>query len=91
MNVLFVDDSSTMRMIVKRTLKSVGYDDLSIAEAADGSLALEAISKKQSDLILCDWNMPVMNSLMLLKKLRADGNEVIFGFATTESTEAMRG
>ncbi len=90
MNLLIVDDSSSMRMIVKRTLKLAGYTDMDISEAADGAEAYASISSNQPDLILCDWNMPNMNGIDLLMKLREEENAVKFGFVTTESTAEMR-
>ncbi len=90
MKLMIVDDSSSMRMIVKRTLKLAGFSDLSITEAGDGAEALKSIEADQPDLILCDWNMPIMNGIDLLKTLREAGNVVKFGFITTESTADMR-
>ena len=90
MKVLIVDDSSSMRMIVKRTLKQAGFTGLTISEAPDGAEALKKVNEDCPDLIMCDWNMPVMNGIEFLKKLREEGNAVKFGFVTTESTEPMR-
>ena len=90
MKVLIVDDSKSMRMIVKRTLKQAGYDQLEFAEAEDGADALEKIEQCPPHLILCDWNMPVMNGIEFLREIRAAGNSVKFGFVTTESTSEMR-
>ena len=42
------------------------------------------------DLILCDWNMPNMTGIEMLKALREAGNEVTFGFITTEAAPPMR-
>ncbi|MEM6708449.1 MAG: response regulator [Pseudomonadota bacterium] len=90
MKVLIVDDSTAMRAIVKRTLKQAGFNGLDIAEAADGQQAFDEIYKIEPDLVLCDWNMPNMNGIDLLKKLREEKNGVKFGFITTESTGEMR-
>lgn len=90
MKVLIVDDSSSMRMIVKRTLKQAGFSGLTITEAADGAEALTKVNEDCPDLIMCDWNMPVMNGIEFLQKLREEGNAVKFGFVTTESTGPMR-
>ena len=59
--VLVVDDSSSMRRIVKRALKRLGFTD--ILEAEDGSVALEDLRKEKVDLILADWSMPKMTGL----------------------------
>lgn len=84
MQVLIVDDSKAMRMIVTRTLKAAGFD-LQTLEAASGVEALEVLAKETPDVVLSDWNMPEMNGIDLLKKLRESGNNVRFGFITSES------
>lgn len=90
MKVLVVDDSASMRMIVKRTLKQAGYDNMEFSEAEDGAIALATIDDIAPHLVLCDWNMPNMNGIDFLKKIREAGNAVKFGFVTTESTAEMR-
>jgi len=70
MQVLIVDDMQTMRRIMKNVLKQIGFSN--ITEADDGKTALAEIKKKQFDLVLCDWNMPEMTGIDLLKALRAD-------------------
>jgi len=86
MKVLIVDDSKAMRMIVTRTLKKTGLGDLTIVEATNGSEALEVIDSEKPELVLSDWNMPEMNGIELLEKVRESGNEVTFGFITSESS-----
>lgn len=90
MKVLIVDDSTAMRMLVKRTLKQAGFDGLDITEAEDGAVALEKVDDESPHLILCDWNMPNMTGIEFLEALRESGNESKFGFVTTESTAEMR-
>ena len=90
MKLLIVDDSSSMRLIVKRTLKQAGFSGLEFCEAENGEEALRVIAEDDPDLVLCDWNMPVMNGLELLRKLREEENPIKFGFITTESTAEMR-
>ena len=90
MKILLVDDSRTMRMLVKRTLRQAGYGGHDILEAADGHEALEQIRDHGVDLVLCDWNMPLMSGLELLQSLRARNNKVLFGFVTSEGTPAIR-
>lgn len=85
MKVLHVDDSKAMRMIVKRTVKQAGFDGLTFSEAGNGVEALEVIANETPDVILSDWNMPEMNGIELLRKLREDGNKITFGFITSES------
>jgi two-component system chemotaxis response regulator CheY len=66
---LVVDDSRAVRMILGRTLRDLGYE---VAEAANGREALEllAIEKSGVSLVLADWNMPEVNGLEMLQRLR---------------------
>jgi two-component system chemotaxis response regulator CheY len=90
MRILIVDDSSAMRMIVKKTLRQAGFDGHDISEVEDGAKALAAIKASKPDLVLSDWNMPNMTGLQLLEALSADGIKITFGFITTEATPDMR-
>ncbi len=67
---LVVDDSVTMRRIVSKCLMDIGADE--VVEAADGMDALGKLaSAGPFDVILTDWNMPVMNGLSFLKQVQA--------------------
>jgi two-component system chemotaxis response regulator CheY len=68
---LVVDDSKTIRIIIRRILIDLGYE---VLEATNGIHALEVIEpeKDMVKLVLADWNMPEMNGLELLKRLRQD-------------------
>ena len=66
--VMTVDDSRTMREMVTFTLKGAGYE---VVEAADGQQALNALTANKVDLVIADLNMPVMDGLTLIRKLRA--------------------
>jgi two-component system chemotaxis response regulator CheY len=68
--VLVVDDSSTMRKIIKNVLIELGIDTEHITEAADGVDALGKVKTNNFDLILTDWNMPKMNGLLLVQNVR---------------------
>jgi two-component system, chemotaxis family, chemotaxis protein CheY len=89
MKILIVDDSTAMRMIVKKTLRLAGFEGHDIAEADDGAKALAAIKSCKPDLVLCDWNMPTMSGLQLLEALMSGGVKLTFGFVTTEATPDM--
>lgn len=65
--ILTVDDSATMRQLVKLALKPAGFE---IVEAEDGSIALQKATAETFDLVLTDINMPVMTGLELLRNLR---------------------
>ena len=90
MKILVVDDSKAMRKIVARTLKQAGFEQHAVEEAENGAQAYGAIAAAPPDLVISDWNMPDMNGIELLQKLRAEGNAVKFGFCTTEGTPEMR-
>lgn len=90
MKVLVVDDSKAMRMIVIRNLKQVGIEHLTTIEASQGLEALSMIARHKPHAVLSDWNMPEMKGIDLLRKLRADGNEILFGFVTSECSPDVR-
>jgi len=90
MNILVVDDSKAMRTIVVRHLRQAGFDGHTFLEAANGVEAYTKIKEAPPDLVLCDWNMPEMNGIDLLEKLRTEGPWVKFGFVTSESTIEMK-
>jgi two-component system chemotaxis response regulator CheY len=70
MQILVVDDMSTMRRIVKNILKELGFTN--IDEAENGSEALTKLKEHPFDLVISDWNMPVMAGIELLRNIRAD-------------------
>jgi two-component system chemotaxis response regulator CheY len=67
-NVLLVDDSSTMRKIVSRSLRQAGLDFGEIYEAGDGLEALAMLEKESIDIVLSDINMPNMNGIEFLRE-----------------------
>ncbi len=68
--ILIVDDFSTMRRIIKNILKQLGFEN--VEEAENGADAYEMLDAEKFDFIITDWNMPVMDGLGLLKKVRTD-------------------
>ena len=66
--ILAVDDSASMRQMVRFTLEGAGYK---VVQAADGIEALELARKSPADLVLTDVNMPRMDGLQLVRELRA--------------------
>lgn len=81
---LIVDDSSVVRKVVRRIVEGLG---LECSEAEDGQFAYDACLASMPDVILLDWNMPNVNGLEFLVKLRSypsgDSPKVIF--CTTEN------
>jgi two-component system, chemotaxis family, chemotaxis protein CheY len=68
---LIVDDSKTIRMVLRSILRDLGCD---VCEAVDGKDALHVIEAEKAavSLVLTDWNMPGMNGLDLVRNLRQD-------------------
>ena len=90
MNILIVDDSKAMRLIVRRTLRQAGFEGHEVEEACNGREALTLLQTKRFHLVLSDWNMPEMSGIELLAALRKQGNAINFGFVTSEGTTEMR-
>ena len=88
--ILLVDDSKTIRMLIKRNLRQAGFVEAEILEAEDGSQGLAIAVDESPDLILSDWNMPEMSGMEFLQALRAQGVDTTFGFITSESTDTYR-
>lgn len=68
MRVLIVDDSRSMRMILRRMMVEIGHTD--ICEAEHGVQALSHLDSFEAELALVDWNMPVMNGLEFVEAVR---------------------
>lgn len=85
MDCLIVDDSGTVRKIIRKILEDLKFN---CSEAEDGAKAAEACKVKMPDIIMLDWNMPNVNGLQFLKMLRVMENgahpKVIF--CTTENS-----
>jgi len=67
--IVTVDDSSTMRRIIKNTLQKLGFNN--ILEAGNGIEGLDIMAKNKIDLVITDWNMPEMDGLTFVKAIRA--------------------
>jgi two-component system chemotaxis response regulator CheY len=70
MKILVVDDFSTMRRIVRNVLKQLGFEN--IEEAEDGAQAYTKLKGGGFGFVVSDWNMPNMDGMDLLKKVRSD-------------------
>src|SRR5262245_45039949 len=87
LRVLIVEDSPAMRQLIAYTAKRGGNE---VIEAADGLAALKLITKERFDIIFVDLNMPVMDGLKLIQRVRDDpghaGTRICV--VTTEGAEA---
>ncbi|PKN58354.1 MAG: response regulator [Deltaproteobacteria bacterium HGW-Deltaproteobacteria-14] len=88
--IMIVDDSKIMRLVIRRTLRQAGFDDFEMVEADDGREAIDVYERERPDLVLADWDMPVMGGLELLRHLRAFDPQVRLGFVTSEQSPESR-
>ena len=88
--ILAVDDSPSMRDMVRIALSGAGFQ---VTQAADGAEALEIARKDTFDLVLSDVNMPRMDGISLIRALRAEANykhTPILMLTTESSAERKR-
>jgi two-component system, chemotaxis family, chemotaxis protein CheY len=69
LNIMIVDDQRTTRMLVRTSLRELGYRN--VIECGDGEEALRVLGESPAQLIISDVNMPKMDGLALLKAVRA--------------------
>ncbi len=83
-NCLVVDDSAVIRKVARRILEGLSFR---ISEAEDGAVAVNACKASMPDVILLDWNMPVMDGYEFLRQLRQmpGGKAPKVVFCTTEN------
>ncbi|MDT5031203.1 MAG: two-component system, chemotaxis family, chemotaxis protein CheY [Actinoplanes sp.] len=90
MRCLVIDDSRAMRMILKRIVARLNFE---VSEAGDGQEALDVLATltEVPELALIDWNMPNMNGLEFVTKVRAEQRlrEMTLVMVTTESEQSQ--
>lgn len=88
-NVLIVDDSTTIRQMVKKTMQMAGLDINEIYEASNGIEALAALADHEVDVILVDINMPTMNGVQLLTRMKQSSRlqDIPIVIASTEGSQ----
>ena len=69
MRVLIVDDSRSMRMILRKLMGEIGFDD--IVEAENGAAGLDRVAATVPELAPVDWNMPVMGGQEFIERIRS--------------------
>lgn len=91
-NILIVDDSMSMRSVIKKIINLSGFKVDEYYEAQNGKEALDVLSRNWVDIILSDINMPEMNGIEMLRELKRDDlyKQIPVVFITTEgSNERM--
>lgn len=89
MKALIIDDARAMRKIIGRILTNMGYE---VAEAGDGQQALDVLEGGfEADLACIDWNMPVMDGLTFVTKVRENDKwrDLTLMMVTTESEHSQ--
>lgn len=86
MKILLVDGSRTIRGIQKNTLKTLGHED--VMEASDGLEALAVLAKERPDLMLIAWNMPNMDGITLVRKVRETDKDLPMIMVTAEAEKS---
>ncbi len=71
-NILVVDDSSSIRAIVKKIIRVSGFNVGELWDASDGLVALSVLEEHQVDIVLTDINMPNMNGMELITRMSED-------------------
>jgi two-component system, chemotaxis family, chemotaxis protein CheY len=90
--IMVVDDTQAIRMTVGFTLQQEGYE---VIEAGDGAQALAKLDGREINLIICDVNMPVMDGIEFLEKIRTDTTYASYRYTpiimlTTEAGESKK-
>jgi two-component system chemotaxis response regulator CheY len=92
LTLLIVDDSATMRAMVKRAATLSGVPLAAILEAANGQEALDVLERSHVDAIFTDINMPVMTGVELLKRMAAETRwaHVLRVIISTDASDVRR-
>lgn len=87
-NVLLVDDSDTIRRIIRKILGQIGIEK--VEEAENGSEALEKLSSESFRLVISDWNMEPIGGLELLKEIRSNDELKHLPFIMVSSNDSTK-
>jgi two-component system, chemotaxis family, chemotaxis protein CheY len=89
LNILLVDDSGVMRKLVSKALRQGGLDIGVTKEAGNGQEGLDALRAGGVDVVLCDWNMPVMDGLTFVMEARTTHSTPIIMLTTESGDDKM--
>ena len=90
MKILIVDDSTTMRMILVKSLRQAGFDSATVLEASSARDALQKIAAGGIDIVLCDVNMPEITGIEMVKVVKTKMPGMPIVMVTTESSPEMK-
>ena len=87
-SVMVADDMQTMRLLLTQTMRGAGFDE--VHSAPDGETALRMMLDLKTDLAVVDWNMPRMDGLELLERVRTEPDlmDLVFIMVTAETLDA---
>ena len=91
-NVLIVDDSQTMRKVIRKSVVLSGFAMENCWEAGNGKEALAVVQAQKVDLILTDFNMPEMNGMEMTQELKKTEKyrQIPIFFITAQENETLR-
>jgi len=87
-HILIVDDQNSIRFVVNSYFTEMGFTNISTAY--DGEDALKLLSQKPVDIVICDWQMPKISGLELLKMIRGHDNTEYLPFIMMTSTSDLQ-
>ncbi|MEM7183256.1 MAG: response regulator [Spirochaetota bacterium] len=88
MNILLVDDSEMMRGIIRQAIQNNSKKEgVTFFEAEDGQVALETLDANPINIVMLDWNMPVLDGLSFVKDVRGRGIEIPIVMITSVTDE----
>lgn len=80
LGVLVVDDDQSVRAMLKSMLKDIQFNQ--IFEAENGREALQLLNTSPVDVVICDWSMPEITGIDLLRQVRSTGSQIPFVMLT---------
>lgn len=90
MNILVVDDSATMRMIVIKSLRQAGFESATVIEAGGAKEALQKIAAGGINVVLSDVNMPEITGIEMVKVIKTKMPNLPVVMVTTESSPELK-
>ena len=91
LNILIADDAHSMRSLIKGVLLKAGF--VNFAEADNGLAVMQKLEQEQFHLVICDWDMPKMDGIEVLRNMRADESHFKIPFilltAITDATKVV--